>query len=164
MHTSDWINDIITSANTHISRPAMVIEEKTYTYGQLLGQAWDICTTLCTQQADVIGIVAENCMETYASILAVLFSGKTYVILHSDYPAERNRLIARQADIRLLLYSKKKGRVAAGCRDGQFLYEFPIIHRTAPGSPSASGIGRTGLHHLHIGQHWRAQRSPHLTG
>ena len=108
MHTSDWINDIITSANTHISRPAMVIEEKTYTYGQLLGQAWDICTTLCTQQADVIGIVAENCMETYASILAVLFSGKTYVILHPDYPAKRNRLIARQADIRLLLYSKKR--------------------------------------------------------
>ena len=45
-------------------------------------------------------------METYASILAVLISGKTYVILHPAYPRHRNRKIAELADIHLILYTK----------------------------------------------------------
>ena len=33
----------------------------------------------------IIGIVAENRLETYASILSALICGKTYVILHRSY-------------------------------------------------------------------------------
>ena len=54
----------------------------------------------------IIGIIAEDRLETYASILAVLISGKTYVILHPAYPRHRNRKIAELADIHLILYTK----------------------------------------------------------
>ena len=42
---------------------------------------------------DIIGIIAEDCIETYTSILAVLLAEKTYVILHTNYPDSRNRTI-----------------------------------------------------------------------
>lgn len=97
--------DIMHAANQHANRPAMVIEEETYTYKDLIGQAKSISHTLCNLKESVIGITAENRIETYASILAVLLTGKTYVMLHPDIPIERNRQIALQAGLELLLYS-----------------------------------------------------------
>lgn len=101
------VTDIIKAAVQYADRPAFVIEEKTYTYSRLLEQAISISHTLRNLKENVIGISAENRIETYASILAVLLAGKTYVILHPDYPPKRNRQIARQAGIGLLLYGRK---------------------------------------------------------
>lgn len=100
----DMLADIMKAALKYADRPALVIEDETYTYSRLMGQAVDISHTLRNLKENVIGIAAENRIETYASILAVLLTGKTYVILHPGYPAERNRQIARQAGIGLLLY------------------------------------------------------------
>lgn len=103
----DMTADIMKAALKYADRPAFVIEDETYTYSRLMGQAVSIGHTLRNLKENVIGIVAENRIETYASILAVLLTGKTYVILHPDYPAERNRQIARQAGIGLLLYGSE---------------------------------------------------------
>ena len=105
------LTDIIKAAMQYADRPALVIEEETYTYSRLLEQAISISHTLRNLQENVIGIAAENRIETYASILAVLLAGKTYVVLHPDYPAERNRQIARQAGIGLLLYGPEGNTV-----------------------------------------------------
>ena len=86
---------IIQASNRHATRPALVLDDRTYTYQELFGLVGSLCETLKNLKEDIIGITAENCIETYASILAVLLSGKTYVILHPDYPAERNCRIAR---------------------------------------------------------------------
>ena len=102
---------IVRASNRHAMRPALVIDDRTYTYQELFGLAGSICETLRNLKEDIIGITAENRMETYASILAVLFSGKTYVMLHPDYPAERNCRIARQSGIGLLLYSGENGDI-----------------------------------------------------
>ena len=96
---------IVKASNLHASRPALVIDDQTYTYQKLFGLAGSICETLRNLKEDIIGITAENRVETYASILAVLLSGKTYVMLHPDYPAERNSRIVRQSGMSLLLYS-----------------------------------------------------------
>lgn len=96
---------IVQTANRYGTRPALVLDDRTYTYQELFGLAGSICETLRNLKEDIIGIVAENRMETYASILAVLLSGKTYVMFHPDYPKERNCRIARQSGIGLLLYS-----------------------------------------------------------
>src|SRR5699024_3583576 len=98
-------------SNHYAMRPALVLDNQTYTYQELFGLAWSICETLRNLKEDIIGITAENRMETYASILAVLFSGKTYVMLHPDYPAERNCRIARQSGIGLLLYSGENDNI-----------------------------------------------------
>ena len=102
---------IVRASNRHAMRPALVIDDRTYTYQELFGLAGSICETLRNLKEDIIGITAENRMETYASILAVLLSGKTYVMLHPDYPAERNCRIARQSGIGLLLYSGENGDI-----------------------------------------------------
>ncbi|WP_346712744.1 AMP-binding protein [Mediterranea massiliensis] len=101
---ADMLAVIARASNCHAMRPALVLDDRTYTYQELFGLAGSICETLRNLKEDIIGITAENCIETYASILAVLFSGKTYVMLHPDYPAERNCRIARQSGIGLLLY------------------------------------------------------------
>lgn len=101
----DMLAAIVQASNRHAQRPALVLDDRTYTYQELFGLAGSICETLRNLKENVIGIMAENRMETYASILAVLLSGKTYVILHPDYPAERNGRIARQSGMGLLLYS-----------------------------------------------------------
>ena len=103
--------DIMKAALKYADRPAFVIEDETYTYSRLVGQALSISHTLRNLKENVVGIAAENRIETYASILAVLLAGKTYVILHPDYPAERKRQIARQAGIGLLLYGPEGNTV-----------------------------------------------------
>ena len=57
------------------------------------------------REEEVIGVVAENRIETYAAILAVLLSGKTYVILHPHYPDNRNNKIREAGDIGVVLYA-----------------------------------------------------------
>ena len=108
---ADILTAIVQASNRHAIRPALVLDDQTYTYQELFGLVGSICETLRNLKENVIGITAENRMETYASILAVLLSGKTYVILHPDYPAERNCRIARQSGIGLLLYSGENGNM-----------------------------------------------------
>ena len=108
---ADMLAVIAQASICHAMRPALVLDDRTYTYQELFGLAGSICETLRNLKEDIIGITAENRIETYASILAVLFSGKTYVMLHPDYPAERNCRIARQSGIGLLLYSGENGNI-----------------------------------------------------
>ena len=102
---------MVQASNRYAMRPALVIDDRTYTYQELFGLVGSICETLRNLNGNMIGITAENRMETYASILAVLISGKTYVMLHPDYPAERNCRIARQSGIGLLLFSGENGDI-----------------------------------------------------
>lgn len=60
---------------------------------------------LSTLQDERVGVIAENCIETYAAILATLMSGKTYVILHPSYPEERNLKIAGMAGLQTVLFA-----------------------------------------------------------
>ena len=53
-----------------------------------------------------IGIVVYNDIETYAAIMAVLFSGKTFIPLAPDNPAERISKIMDQAEIETILTSQ----------------------------------------------------------
>ena len=106
---ADMLAAMVQAANRYAMRPALVLDDQTYTYQELFGLAGSICETLRNLDGDTVGIAAENRMETYASILGVLLSGKTYVMLHPDYPAERNARIARQSGIGLMLYSGENG-------------------------------------------------------
>ncbi len=101
---NDLITDILLASVKYADRPSMVIEETTYTYAGLFEKVWSICACIRSVKPNVIGIMAENTVETYASVLAVLFAGKTYVILHPSYPDSRNLQIIRQAGIEVLLH------------------------------------------------------------
>jgi D-alanine--poly(phosphoribitol) ligase subunit 1 len=52
-----------------------------------------------------IGIVTYDDIETYASVLAVLFLGHAFVPVHPLHPRERNRSVILQAELPVLLSS-----------------------------------------------------------
>lgn len=101
-HTN-MIADILDAAEQYSANNAFVIDDVPYTYGHLFRMVNDISAVLTELTPNTIGIVAENSIETYAAILAVLRCGKTYVILHPSYPESRNRRIAQIAGIELVL-------------------------------------------------------------
>ena len=82
----DIINDILSAMQCYPENEAFIIDDKHYTYAQLGEITASITHSLSEIKDEKIGIVAENRIETYAAILAVLAGGKTYVI-HRYGPA-----------------------------------------------------------------------------
>jgi D-alanine--poly(phosphoribitol) ligase subunit 1 len=102
---SNILADILSAAARYPGNDAMVINGIHYSYKYLLGRAKGICEAFNDSDARIIGIIAENKIETYASILATLISGRTYVILHPIYPKERNQGIVQQTGLHIILHS-----------------------------------------------------------
>lgn len=100
------IDDILHASVSFAKNNAIVIEDESFSYEELFQKVGGIYTIVTKLKNDVIGIMAENNVETYATILAVLIAGKTYVIMHPSYPEKRNTHIARQAGITNVLHSQ----------------------------------------------------------
>lgn len=137
--TKGIIGDIIGAAEKHAERQAMVIEDRTYTYRELFWNVWNICRVLEETEETTIGIVSGNNPETYASILAVLISGKTYVILPDEFPAERNAQTIRKAGIRVILCGKTRHFPFAGTTGAAVIYTGPY-QDTPEGFPELQPI------------------------
>ena len=99
------LKDIVRSAGMYPGKTAFVIDGIAYSYKELFACVNGIHAFLDGREEEVIGVVAENRIETYAAILAVLLSGKTYVILHPHYPDNRNNNIREAGDIGVVLYA-----------------------------------------------------------
>lgn len=85
-YPNDLIGDIMKAFGKYADRPAFVIEDTACTYGELATCVQKISSLFKDREDKIIGIVAENRLETYASILSALICGKTYVILHPSTP------------------------------------------------------------------------------
>src|SRR5215467_11857784 len=75
-------------------RPAVVIDGRSYSYGELNRLCSAICALLKandTQKGDRVGVFIENSIYVYASLLGTLACGACYVPLNYDDPVERNR-------------------------------------------------------------------------
>ena len=57
---ADMLAAIVQASNRHAMRPALVIDDRTYTYQELFGLAGSICETLRNLKEDIIGITAEK--------------------------------------------------------------------------------------------------------
>ena len=167
-HSNDLIGDIVKAFGKYADRPAFVIEDTACTYGELATCVQKISSLFKDREDKIIGIVAENRLETYASILSALICGKAYVILHPSYPKHRNDRIAGLAGIRLVLHTENIHVLNLDTRNlelictsemraGRELHHVPCRRRHPP-------YGRRGkcLHYLHFRKHGRTQRSAHL--
>src|SRR5574344_773822 len=104
-NSRDILADILSAADKYPYNEAIVINGNHYSYKDLLDKAKGICKSFDDSKERIVGIIAENKIETYASILATLISGRTYVILHPVYPKERNQGIVQQTGLHLILHS-----------------------------------------------------------
>jgi D-alanine--poly(phosphoribitol) ligase subunit 1 len=76
------------------------IDGKNYTYEEISQMIANTQNTLIKNtDRDIVGIVAMNSPETYASIMACWFCGKGFVPIHPKYPVDRNESIIEQKKI-----------------------------------------------------------------
>lgn len=108
-HKSEMLADIVNAFSEYADRPALIIDDTTYSYAELYEKVVSILPLLEGTHDSSVGIVAENTLSTYAAILAVLLSGNTYVVLHPDFPDARNRAIITKAGIGVVLYERSVG-------------------------------------------------------
>ncbi len=101
MVTNNIIKDIAESIEKNSNRNAFFIQGEYYTYKELSQKTASIYNQIkkYAKHPQCIAIVEANNIETYASILAVLFSGNTYVIINPLNPKERNKIIIDSTSI-----------------------------------------------------------------
>ena len=114
------IAPILSAIKSYSERNAFCINETFYTYAQ-----FGRCVSKVRQaireskyESSNVGLVINDDLESYASIIALWLEGDSYVPLHPDWPLERCNDICEQVNIDLVLDSSPKSRY-----DGM-----PVIH------------------------------------
>lgn len=110
MFYKEVLNPFLESIKSFGTFNAFCINGRFYTYDELADKIAKIRFAL--QEGKIvgknIGIVANDDLETYASIFAVWLEGSAYVPLHPQQPVKRNLEIINQAEISLILTSDTK--------------------------------------------------------
>ena len=89
----EFVYQLYQSCLHHKDCLALCVDDTFYTYGQLARRVAAVRDTIRKEPSKTIGLVANDDINTYASILALWMEGKCYVPLHPLQP------LARCADI-----------------------------------------------------------------
>ena len=109
------LNPIISNCTRYEKKEAFCIEDKSYTFCEFGACVANIRALI--QQRDMpnlhVGLVTNNDLETYASIVALWLEGYCYVPLHIKQPIDRCLDIIEQVEIDTILDSSKASRYDA---------------------------------------------------
>ncbi len=104
-----FLDTILKNFDRYSNRNAFCIKEKFYTYGELGLKVWNIISLIKSKsnsRQKTIGIITNDNLETYASILATWFTGNIFVPLNPLNPEARNNDIIRMAGITNIMTSE----------------------------------------------------------
>lgn len=107
----NFINNLKKSFKENHLKNALCINEKFYTYQDLSLAIYKIRLFIqknIDSNEKLIGLVANNDLETYASIFALWFENKAYIPINPFAPLERNLKIYNLTDIDTVFDSSKK--------------------------------------------------------
>ncbi len=106
------LGPIVSSIDIFPKRNVFCIKEKFYTYSQFGRSISMVRTALrhCLFQNRKVGLVINDDLESYASIIALWLEGCCYVPLHPSWPMERCRDICEQVGLDLILDSSEQTR------------------------------------------------------
>jgi len=96
------------SIQNHLIRNAFCINKTFYTYQYLaetISKIRKSISDFIPHDEKIIGLVANDDIETYASILALWLNGKGYVPLNTDVPIDRNKNVIEQSNLKTVLDS-----------------------------------------------------------
>lgn len=112
MFIDNVLKPILSSINTKSERNAFYIDDVSYSYRQFGECISKIRRSVKNRIPSncKFGLVANDDLETYASIIALWLEGYCYVPLHPNWPLERCLDICSQVDLRLILDSSKETR------------------------------------------------------
>ncbi|MDC8106312.1 AMP-binding protein [Chryseobacterium sp. PTM-20240506] len=102
---NSFIENLYQSFLLNNKQVCLSIEDKEYTYEEVLNLTHQIRYQLQTINSQNVGIYLTDDVYMYASILAVWFAGKTYVPIHPEFPFSKNMNVIQQADIEAILTS-----------------------------------------------------------
>lgn len=109
--STNFNEQVITRLTENFSRfsekIAFVIDNRSYSYKDLENKIAAINYLLDTnkEESRIVGIVANDDIETYASILCVWLQGIAYVPIHPNHPHTRNIEILNQVNVTVVLDS-----------------------------------------------------------
>jgi len=86
---------------------AFCIDGEYYTYRQFAERVATVVRFLEDKSDQNIALITNDHLDTYASIFAIWFTGKAYVPLNPETPAERNQIIIEQLGIKTILDSEE---------------------------------------------------------
>ena len=110
----DFLERLSRSVSENKAANAFCIGGKYFTYEDLAGAVRatvDLLELHACGQAR-IGVVAHDSLETYAALIAIMVTGRTYIPLHPDHPAERISQIVEQSGMAIVLDSGGFGPIA----------------------------------------------------
>ena len=116
----DFSNSVLTPILNAIGRfserNAFCIDDEFYTYAQFGQYVSKIRTALqrCSYKNTKVGLVINDDLESYASIIALWLEGNSYVPLHPNWPLERCQDICEQVELDLILDSSDQTRYRGG--------------------------------------------------
>ncbi len=98
------------SFKDHSQRNALFVNGQYYTYQDLEGQVAAICNFIANNHSEqtAIGVVGNQDLKSYASIIAIMLLGKTFIPILNDMPLERNQYILQLSEVQLVLNSQQK--------------------------------------------------------
>lgn len=97
-------------------RNAFVIEGESFTYkrfAEITSKIRSVLEHESINKEQLIGVIESNDIETYCSIYACLFTGKTFVPLNPENPLERNLDILQQTEIKTILSARSNDKITA---------------------------------------------------
>lgn len=106
------LDTVVSSIQQNSARNAFFINKQYYSYrvfGQRISAIRQVLNTKY-ELYNMVGLVANDDIDTYASIFALWLEGKTYVPLHPNQPLDRCMEIVNQVGIKLILDSSEKTR------------------------------------------------------
>lgn len=112
MFYKEVLKPIIGNIHNKSNRYSFCIDEKMYSYKQLGEYISKIRYGLVGAKHNnkIVGLVINDDLETYASIIALWLEGGCYVPLHPDWPLERCLDICKQIELDIVLDSSKNSR------------------------------------------------------
>jgi D-alanine--poly(phosphoribitol) ligase subunit 1 len=96
-------------AETHPAAPALFVDGRTYTYGELAKRATRVAGWICRHVDEAnprIGILASRNLTAYVGVIGAAWAGAAYVPLNPSFPTSRLRKILAQAELHALIADK----------------------------------------------------------
>lgn len=102
------LDEFLNAFHNYSDRNAFCIDETFYTYNQLFKRVNAIRRQISSNipiEDKNVAIVANDSLDTYASIFALWFEGKTYVPILNYAPEDRNSQVLKQSGCNFILSS-----------------------------------------------------------
>ncbi len=114
-YVTTFVEDYFRCAGHFPNEPALVFPDQTTTYAELLAIIQGIREWIDSEVSDNerrIAVHATQDTFTYAAILAILASGRAYVPLNPQNPAQRNGSCLTQADVTTLFQTGAETKIS----------------------------------------------------